>query len=336
MKLNWISILKYVLSLVVALALFWYLYRDQDFTQIIERFSQTNYTWLALSMFVSVISYVSRAWRWTLMLQPLGYQVNIFRAFIALMIGYLANLVVPRMGEVSRCAVLFRTDEVPVNIGFGTVIAERVVDVLMLLSVISLGLLLEYDKIGTFLLEKFSSDPTKSSNSLLWMLLGIGIILLLILVYVFFSYREKIEKSLIYQKIIAFLIGLKAGLLSIKQLSTPNQILFWVHTLIIWLCYYFTAYIIFSAIPATAHLGFLCALSYLITSAISISAPVQGGIGIYHIFVSATLVAYGIEKNDADFFALVSHSSQTLVMIVLGLICVALVAMIGKKKKIEA
>ncbi len=329
MKFDFFSVLKYTVSLVVAGGLFWFLYRDQDMGKMIDNFSSIDYKWILLSMVLMLISHLSRAWRWSIMLRPLGYEVGIWKPFVAILVGYLANLVVPRMGEVSRCAVLKRTNDIPMNLSFGAVITERIVDVLMLLTITIMTVLLEFDKIGDFLINTFSSN-TQSYTQKLIFLFGI-FVLGVVAVVLLFLFKEKLAQFAIYHKIRGFVVGLKDGVLSVLQLKGNDRWIFVFNTVAIWVLYYFTSYVLFFCLPETSNLGMMCGLSILVMTAISIAAPVQGGTGIYHIFVAATLLAYGVNQDLGKYFALVMHSSQMLMIIFAGLIALVVLFFISPK-----
>ncbi len=329
MKLDFLSVLKYTVSLVVAGGLFWFLYRDQDMGKMIDNFSSIDYKWILLSMVLMLISHASRAWRWSIMLRPLGYEVGVWKPFVAILVGYLANLLVPRMGEVSRCAVLKRTNDIPMNLSFGAVITERIVDVLMLLTITIITILLEFDKIGDFLISTFSSN-TQSYTQKLIILFGI-FVLGIVVVVLLFLFKEKLAQFALYNKIRAFVVGLKDGVLSVLQLKGKDRWIFLFNTVAIWILYYFTSYVLFFCLPETSNLGMMCGLSILVMTAISIAAPVQGGTGIYHIFVAATLLAYGVNQDLGKYFALVMHSSQMLMIIFSGLIALVLLFFISPK-----
>src|SRR5690606_23635889 len=145
------AVLKYTISLTVAGGLFWYVYKDLDITTSIAMLKGANYSWVFLSVFLAVISHFIRAYRWNLILEPVTNKPTLSRTFVAVMVGYLANLVVPRMGEVSRCGVLKKTDGIPMAVSIGTVVAERVIDLISLLIIIFVGFMIEFDRLNEFL-----------------------------------------------------------------------------------------------------------------------------------------------------------------------------------------
>ncbi len=324
LKLSPRKLAQYTVSFLLAAALFWYLYREQDLGQMLANIAKANFWWIGASVVVSLWAHLSRGIRWAIMLKPLGYHTGDTRPFLAVMVGYLANLVFPRMGEVSRSLVLQRLRGVPFNISFGAVIAERVIDLLMLIVLTGVAFLVEFDRLRDFLASWFSSQPGGSGTSGKWLLLaGLGGLALLGGL-VLYQFRQRILAHPLATKALAFLAGLKDGLLSIGKLTARDRVLFGLHTIIIWLNYYLTSYVLFFSVAPTAHLDWHCALAILAMSGISIVAPAPGGIGVYHALIAGTLVAYGVAESPAKEFAFMAHSSQMLMFIVVGGACLLL------------
>jgi uncharacterized protein (TIRG00374 family) len=315
LRLSWKTLARYAISLLAAIAIFAWLYRRQDFGEMFQDIAQADFRWVLLSMGISLLGHWSRGLRWSLMLRALGYRTGWFWPFGAVMVAYLANLVLPRMGEISRCAVLQRTHQVPFNVAFGAVITERVIDLLMLLLFTGLIVLLEFNKLGALLAELLG-QPTESGIAW-WSLLLAGMVLLGLLM-LFFIFRERVRQMALYRKVLDFLIGLKAGLLSIRKLEAKQRWAFVGHTLFIWVIYYYTTYVLFFAMPSTASLDFHAGLALLAMSGLSIAVPVQGGIGVYHFLVSRTLMVYGIAEAAAMPFAFMAHSSQVIAVLSAG------------------
>lgn len=311
------SALKYLLTFSIAAGLFWMLYRNQDFGKLWENLTRARWEWIAVSALLSLIAHYGRGVRWAIMLKPPGYRIGAIPAFIAVMTGYLANLIVPRMGEVSRSAVLQRMRGVPFQISFGAVIAERVFDLFMLVLFTLAALWLEFDRIGEFLTRVFGSQ-TQESMTHKGLLLGGMALVGAGFMAALYATRSYWMQLLWAQRIVGFLKGLKEGLLAVLQLSAAQRIYFLWHTALIWICYYLTSYVLFFAMPATENLDWHCALAVLMMSGISIAAPVQGGIGVYHLFITATLTAYGVVQEAAQEFALIAHGSQVIVHALFG------------------
>ncbi len=330
MKINFLSILKYSISFLIAIAIFAYIYQGQDIGKMFSDLLATQWQWIALSMGLSLLSHVARAWRWSLMLKPLGFNTGIYRPFLAVMTAYFANFILPRMGEVTRCTILQRTNAIPFQQSFGTVIAERAIDFICLVIVTLLAIFLEFDKLEGVLHEVFSQGQAQETSNLKWILLGIVLVGSLTTLCVWTFFKKKIQALNIYKKIIWILLGLRDGFISVLRLDKKDRLLFFVHTFAIWILYLFTFYVLFFSLTETAMLDVHCALAGLAMSGVAIVAPVQGGIGIYHYLISKTLETYGIGENAAKFFAFMSHNSQVVLWIVIGSICLLLSLLVKK------
>lgn len=316
MKFNLKSVLQYLLSLAVAAALFSFVYGNRSLSELLGRSEQINWEWIGLSLLFAMLSHFSRAWRWAIALRPLGYQVSIWRAYLAVMVGYLANLVVPRMGEFSRCALLQRKEKVPFTASFGAVIAERVVDLLFLLLVIFLTLLLEFDRVGSFVMEQLGAQSLalKDKLPLLFLLVLTGL-LSLGAVYIF---RERLGQIPLFRKGFTFLSGLREGVLSVLKMPFRQRMQYLAHSLMIWLLYFLMTYILFPSLVPTAHLGVSAGLVVLMMGSLGMVMPVQAGIGFYHLFVSVGVASFGIARIDAEDFAFLIHSSQVAGIVLVG------------------
>jgi len=316
MKLNWKSILKYTLSFAFAIALFAYLYKDTNMTDMLDKVAQTNLFWVFASLGTAMISHISRGWRWGIALKPLGYKLSVLRGFLAVMIGYLANLVLPRMGEVSRCAIIKKTDNIPINVSFGTVIVERVIDLIMLALAVLLTLFVEFERLNTLIINTLGAKSDSAMNAKYYLLTAFLVgVLFLVSIYLI---RDKIKHNVIYQKVILFLLGIKEGVLSLGRLSKRDLFGYIFHTLLIWLAYYGMSYFALLAMDTTANLGWEASLIILIAGGLGMAAPVQGGLGVYHLFIAAALVAYGLGEEQGKAFAFIIHSSQLILIIVIG------------------
>lgn len=300
----------------MGIGLLYYLFQIIDTEGFAERIGGLNYSWIFLSIALSLISHWARAYRWNLMLESQGYSLRTPRSFLAVMSGYFANLLVPRMGEVFRCMVLKRTDDVPVNNSFGAVVAERVLDLIILITLIGTVLLLEKQKIQNFVTDYFTGNFSEFIEGIPGYLPWAVVAGLAIIWGLFFAYRKKLRKSGLYMKARDFINGGIEGFMSIRKVRKPLH--FWVSTVVIWFMYYLMSYVIVFTMPETSNLPAIAGLSILMMGGIGMAAPVQGGFGTYHLMVSAVLVIYGIGESDGLFFATVLHSSQTLAVIVFG------------------
>jgi len=303
------SVFKYTFSLGLALALLYLAFRNVDFSEFIEKSKQVNYTWVIISILLSLVAYYARAYRWNILLKPLGYpNLNVHKTNLAVLVGYLANLAFPRLGEVTRCGMMKRSDDVPVSTSLGTVITERIIDLFTLIALILLALVLEYDRLIEFITHIFSG--LQDVEGLMWkagMIIVIGGALVFILGYVLYVKNEKVR---------SFINDLIRGILSLKDVK--NRWGFVLSTIVLWVTYYFMSYIIVFSIPETAHLSWVAGIMLLVTGGIALAVPVQGGIGTYHAFISAMLVLYSVEKTTGVFLATLLHTSQIVAIAIFG------------------
>lgn len=317
-KKFFISFFKYSISLAIAAFLFWLVYGDVNFKIMFRRFAEVDNFLLGLSVVVGLLTYYVRAYRWNILLEPLGYRLTSSRTFLAVMTGYFANLLVPRMGELTRCASLKKTDNVDFPSSFGSVIAERALDMLVLLLITFTGFVIEFDKIIKVLQEPLESGVAKIDNFLgiIMALAGITLLILAAIYFLYTKYKTRIRHNAIFLKVRSLVRDMLNGLLSIKRIKRP--IGFWLSTVAIWVLYFFMSYIVFFAFEPTEQLGVEAGLLVLIMGGIGMSAPVQGGIGSFHLFVSGILFLYGISEKDGAFFAFVLHTSQIISVLVIG------------------
>jgi len=315
-----LSFLKYGLLLGVSAFLMWYALKEIDFEKLWAELQNANYGWVLLSLLIGVAAYLSRAYRWQMQIRPTGYSPSLVNTYNAMMVGYVANLVLPRMGEVVRCSMLRRSDGLPVNKGFGTVIAERFVDLLMLLAALTITLLSEFRQIKDFfwgLLNDKYSNLEQTMQSLYW-LAAIMLVITIVLLLIGFRYLSKLRNNLFFQKAAKFIKGMLQGVFSITRLD--NKVAFWGHTIFVWLMYYGSSLVVFYALPGTSNLGYGAALSVLVVGSLGMAAPVQGGVGVYHLLVQATLLLYGVPKEAGMAYALLAHTSQTLLVVLMGVL----------------
>ncbi|HEV7348969.1 lysylphosphatidylglycerol synthase transmembrane domain-containing protein [Telluribacter sp.] len=332
------NFLRYAISLGLAGGLLWYVFKDIDLAAMLERLQQADWSWIAVSCLIMLGAHITRAWRWQMLMEPLGYKPTLFDASISVFTGYFANYIVPRMGEVTRCGTLYRLERVPVNLSFGTVVAERIFDVVTLLVLIALNFLLEFDRLSGFFADLFGSkvgggDGSGATNWLLIIVL-VGAVGVVLVVYIFFknkTLREKVLANGIAQKIVNFSKGMLEGLLSIRRLKSP--VLFVVSTLLIWVFYYLSSYVLFFCIPETSDLGPLAGLTLLVIGAIGMAAPTQGGIGAYHLLVGNVMILYGLTQKDGITLATFVHGTQMLLMLAVGALAFLVVLFMNKSRE---
>ncbi len=286
---------------------------------------------LTLSALVAVLSHLVRAERWRLMLKPIGYPVGLLQSFFSVMVGYFINLVIPRGGELSRCLNLFRLHKVPVETSAGTVVAERLIDVIFLLFFISTSFLVQYDKLTALLsdfLEKRKAVQAGGGTSyVVWA----GIALLLALLGLVFFLIRTGRLNTVGAKLEVIWTNLKKGLLSVFTLEKKGLFLF--YSLAIWVLYFLMAWFVMLAFEETRILGLGASLTVFTLGSIAMAMPLPGGTGSYHVLVPAGLnLFYGLALEKALGFTIVFHAWQTFVLIVFGLLSLVGSQMMKKKE----
>ena len=316
-----ISFLKFSLPLLLGLVLLFYAFKNIQLDDFLSKLDQTRYEWVIGSMLLSSLAYVSRAYRWQLLLRAADQKVSTFRLTLAVFVGYLANLAFPRLGEVVRCAVLKKTNQIPVSLSIGTVVTERIIDSLVLLFFLIIALLLEFDLIVTYFENIFSTYHIPLDGILyaaLTLLMIFSILVLVILrTHTPLSQRTKKMASEVLK-----------GILTIKSIQSKS--LFLITTTVMWLTYFLMSYMIFFALEETSSLSLTAGFMLLVSGGIALALPVQGGIGTYHAMIAMMLGLYGIENITGLFLATLLHSSQILSVVIFG--GISLVITLGIEK----
>lgn len=324
------AILRYAFLLVIGMMLLWLAFRGIDVRSTLNEFRNIDYGWLGVSILVSVIAFFSRARRWNLLIHPLGYRPLLTDTSNALMVGYLANLAVPRLGEVTRCGSLNRTSKVPFEMLIGTVIVERVLDVICLGSCLILTAWMEYDLLGDFLITNIFNPLQQKFSG--WLSIKVIVTTTVILATIIFLMVKKSKTRTNDgkpSKIKSMISGILHGLRSARKVDRKAEFFF--HTVFIWFLYFLMSYTCFKALPATAELNWEAGLFVLVVGGMGMSAPVQGGIGAYHLLVSRGLLLYGMTTVHGLAFATLMHTSQTLLVIFMGSISMILVSLKAAK-----
>lgn len=310
---QWVQVL---LSLLAAIWIFWFLYKDIKIESLTEALRQASVFWISLSIVISIWSYWLRAWRWKLLIEAgATKRLNTSNAFWALMIGYFANLAIPRAGEVARCGVLKKTERLQMGKLLGTVIVERTVDLLFLIGIVVLAF---FTETATFLsltgdlvsMETLQNSLTRYLPLLLGFLTALGVLS-------YWGLRKYRDTGLV-KKLRHFIQDLLKGLRSVGQLR--NQSGFWSSSAMIWVVYFLMMYFVAKAIPSTSDLGPTSLLMVMVMGSIGMIAPVQGGIGTFHALVAYILLFYGLNAEEGKIFAVIIHGTQMLTVIVLGII----------------
>jgi len=301
------SLLKLILPLTIGLFFVYLSYNttsEEERKLIYTYIQKADLRFVMLSVFFGVLSHLSRAYRWKFLLSPLGYQPRFINSVLAVLIAYIANLGIPRSGEILRATTLSSYENIPFEKTFGTIVAERLVDLLILLIFVLTALVLQFDIIWSELAEKKISPAQ------------------LLLVFTLFAVGYLVVKKLFVRsqhpvvlRIKNFFLGLTEGILSLKTM--PNKGVFIGHTLFIWIMYLAMFYVIKWTVPATASLGLSAILPAFVVGGLTISAT-NGGVGIYPFSVALVLSTFGISNELGLAFGWIMWTSQTLMIILFG------------------
>ena len=365
MKKNIINVLKFLLFFGVGFGILYYVYQGQqrafqaqcdfDFVtacvaegkseaackaspkpvcslaaKVADDFRTVKPFWILLVVLAFLISNVSRALRWQMLIKPMGYATTLGNTFWPVMAGYFANLALPRMGEVVRAGLFSRYENVPLEKSLGTIVTDRAMDVLCLLAVMGLAFVLEFDILWNYVREnafgEASADSPEKSNTLLWVVLAV----MLAVAVVVFVFRKKI-----FAKLKEILSGFAEGLLTIRKLD--NIALFLFHTLVIWLMYYLMTYLCFFAFEPTAMLNHasslpVIGLAIFVFGSLGMVIPSPGGMGSYQFLVTEGLMIYGLANSDAFSFSLIIFVTITVCNIVFGALAFVVLPILNRGK----
>ncbi|MBA6152131.1 lysylphosphatidylglycerol synthase transmembrane domain-containing protein [Gelidibacter maritimus] len=314
------KILRIGLPILLAAFFGWYTFSKLPIDKIIPYFKSANYGWIALGMCLGLLSNLSRAFRWNYLLAPMGYRVKLPNSVMAVFITYLANYGIPRSGEVLRAAVLTNYEEVPFQKAFGTIIAERMADMIILLSIVAITLLIQFDFI--FELLQTSFQPNK--------LILLGTVGIVFSVLVFLYLRK--SQSKIALKVRQFVRGLLEGVLSIFKME--QKWLFIIHTLFIWTMYVLMFYVTTLAVDDLKGVSMGALLIAFIAGSFTIAAT-NGGIFVYPLAIGAAFSIFNIPENPSIAFGWIMWASQTLMIIVLGSLSFLFLPIYNAKKKLQ-
>ncbi|PKB42938.1 hypothetical protein AX016_1113 [Cellulophaga sp. RHA19] len=313
--------LKTVLPIAFGLFLVWYSYNStsaEDRKQIIFYIKEADLFWVGISLMMGVLSHVSRAIRWNYLLEPLGYKPKIINNILIILTSYFANLGIPRSGEILRATALTTYEDVPFEKGFGTIVTERVIDLIMLLLIIVVTFFLQTD-----IIIEFFKNKGFNLTKILILLGGAGVAAL-----AFFYFIKKSTHPFLV-KIKDFVTGLLQGVTSIFKMKNKWPFIF--HTLFIWSVYVGMFWVIKFTVPETIDLSISQLLVAFIFGAFAMTAT-NGGIGLYPIVVSSALAIFGISSVSGDAFGWIMWISQTLLVVVFGAISFLLLPLLKRTK----
>lgn len=326
--------LKFTAFLLLGLLLLYLAFRNTDIDDLRHNLHNASYKWIIVSFAASVAAFFSRARRWLLLVRSMGYSPRFRYVFHSLMAGYLANMALPRMGELTRCVTLGRREKIPVDKLVGTVITERIIDLLSLLFILLIMLAVSHNLSGPFLKENIVI-PMSTRVAGLFASTSAAIITLTIVIafpLLLYLFRKRIFGKDLYPKVRNFIVGMINGIRSFRTLAHKWEFLF--HTIFIWLCYIAMTWAIVFVLPATSHLGFGDAVFLLVIGGLGMSAPVQSGLGAFHWIISRGLnLVYNIPLTDSLAYALISHTSQMILIALIGSVSLIVMLNAGRAKE---
>ncbi len=329
------SIVQFIILLSIGILLVWLSFKQvaPQKDNIIQSFENANYFWVGVAMFVSLLSHLLRAYRWNYLLNPLGHKVGFFNASCHVIVGYFANYGIPRMGEISRCTLASKYDKVPFEVALGTVITERIVDFVLFLMIFVLTLMFEFTNLiglaNELVFSKVQSKFAGISESPVK--LTILIVVVVGTVGGFFAFRKKIA-GLLKGKLGGVVKGLADGVGSVKKLDKPLH--FVALSLLIWLCYFYSLYLCFFAIPGTSHLGQSEALTLLLFGTFGVMFS-PGGLGAYPLILSGILInTYHVDEISSFALPWLSWTAQFVLIVVLGIVALVLLPLLNRSRNV--
>lgn len=322
MKKILIQILKIAGFLALGVLLLYFAFRGVALNELASTLQRINFWWIGLSLLFAGISFIIRARRWMLLIEPLGFKPSFKNTYHSLMVGYLSNYALPRLGEVTRCVTLGNREKIPVDSLFGTVIIERVTDMLMLILIMLILLFSWMEKFGIFFTEQVLKPLQQKLVELFggtlvfWLILLAGLVFFFLLIYLS---RKRLYRFSLVRKIRDILSGVLDGLKTIYRMKRKWE--FVLHSVLIWIFYILMTWVVVYALEELSGLTFIDGMFLLVIGGLGMSAPVTAGIGAYHWITSRGLMfVYDFSLETGTAYAILAHESNSLLTILLGAI----------------
>jgi len=328
-----IQILKIAGFLALGALLLYFAFRGVAFEKLAATLQKVNYWWIGLSLLFAGVSFFIRARRWILLIEPLGFKPSFKNTYHSLMVGYLSNYALPRLGEVTRCVTLANREKIPVDSLIGTVIVERVIDMMMLLLILVILLISWMEKFGAFFREQVYGPLQQKFIELFggtwvfWLIVLTAVLLTGMLIYLF---RKRLARFSLIRKIKDILKGILDGLKTIYRMKRTWE--FVIHSILIWFLYILMTWVVVFALEELSGLTFIDGMFLLVIGGLGMSAPVTAGFGAYHWITSRGLMfVYDFSLETGSAYAILAHESNSLLTILLGAISYTLL-MISRKR----
>jgi glycosyltransferase 2 family protein len=325
-----LSILQYLLFLGVGIFLLWLSLKDSDLQEIKEDIAGANFIYLIPATLMLLVSHFIRAIRWKILMEPLGYKPSLINTFLAVLIGYWANLAVPRLGEVLKCTILAKYEKVPADKLVGTIVAERAFDVVNLMLMLSVTIGIQYHLLGNYAAEKFSQIFQNKAGAVSYVTIFTVIISIVLGFLLVFYLLNRLAHISFVHKVRQLLKGIWAGLTSVRNIK--NKGWFFLHTMMIWVLYLLSTYMGFFAMEGMSGYGIKAAFSALSFGSIGMIVPSPGGIGSFQYAVQQVLLVYGITPEKGLSLGMLIWIAQTGIIIIFGTISFILLPVINKPK----
>jgi len=332
LKKSFLQFLKIAGFLALGIVLLYFAFRGVAMDELLNTLREANFWWIGLSMLFALIAFFSRARRWVLLIEPLGFTPSFRSTYHSLMVGYLFNYALPRLGEVTRCVTLGRKEKIPVDSLIGTVIMERVFDLIMLFLILLILLIGRLEKFGAFFSQQVVQPlqqkmvGTFGGALLFWILVFTSLALVLLLLY---FYRKRLGNLILVRKTRDIIRGIIEGLKTFYKMERKWEFIF--HSFFIWFNYIMMTWVVVFALKETSHLQFIDGMFLLVVGGLGMSAPVTAGFGAYHWITSRGLVyVYGLSLEQGGAYAILTHESNSLFTILLGAISYILFLMANR------
>ncbi|HMM11890.1 MAG TPA: lysylphosphatidylglycerol synthase transmembrane domain-containing protein [Bacteroidales bacterium] len=324
--------LQYLLFLFLGIFLVWLSFRKVSADELMQGIREANYFWILVGSICAILAHIVRAMRWNLLISQMNYKTRTSTTFHALMVGYMANTGVPRLGEFMRCGVLARREKISFNALFGTVISERLFDLVFLTLFLVLVVVGQWKLAGSFVHDMLTPFMQKlqAKGDIISIILAVLGILLAFALWIGWKNRRKIKSLPGYSKVHDIIVSITLGVRTIERM--PRKGLFLVYTALIWFFYALMMYFPLFMLTETASLGFMSAITLLAIGTLGVVAPVPGGIGAYHFIGIAVLTQlYGISQSTAASFVTITHAAQTVLNVGVGAIGYVMLVFFNRK-----
>lgn len=315
------------LPVILGVTILFWIYKDFELKKVTDIFiNKMSWSWMFVSLFFGVLSHIIRGIRWKLALKPLGYHPPINNCINSIFVSYAANLIVPRIGEISRCGILVKYDKVDFAKSVGTVISERCIDIFSILVIIAFTIFLQPKVFILF----FDNTGADYSNFIEFLYSGTFYIILASLIAIIIMLYILVRRFNILDKVKSFTFNMLTGIASIKKVENPALYAF--YTFLIWLCYFLHFYITLFCFDFSSNISILGGLVMFVVGSIAVVVPTPNGAGPWHFAIISIMTMYGVSREDAGIFALIVHTTQTFLLILLGIYGLMALPLTNRKK----